>query len=41
MFARVAEEFMAKEVLPRAEQIYSKDWAVTRELLARRASSIC
>jgi alkylation response protein AidB-like acyl-CoA dehydrogenase len=35
MFARVAEEFMAKEVLPRAEKIYSKDWAVTRELLVK------
>jgi alkylation response protein AidB-like acyl-CoA dehydrogenase len=35
MFARVAEEFMQKEVLPRAEQIYSKDWAVTRELLLK------
>ena len=31
MFARVTEEFMTKEVLPRAEQIYSKDWALTRE----------
>jgi alkylation response protein AidB-like acyl-CoA dehydrogenase len=37
MFARVAEEFMRKEVLPRAEQIYSKDWAVTRELLLKAA----
>lgn len=35
MFARVAEEFMTKEVLPRAEQIYSKDWALTRELLVK------
>ncbi len=35
MFARVAEEFMAKEVLPRAEQIYSKDWPLTRELLLK------
>jgi alkylation response protein AidB-like acyl-CoA dehydrogenase len=35
MFARVAEEFMQKEVLPRAEQIYSKDWAITRELLSK------
>jgi alkylation response protein AidB-like acyl-CoA dehydrogenase len=35
MFARVAEEFMAKEVLPRAEQIYAKDWAVTRDLLMK------
>ncbi len=35
MFARVAEEFMAKEVAPRAEQIYAKDWPVTRELLLK------
>jgi alkylation response protein AidB-like acyl-CoA dehydrogenase len=35
MFARVAAEFMRKEVLPRQEQIYSKDWAVTRELLLK------
>src|SRR5262245_58951625 len=35
MFARVAEEVMAKEILPRAEQIYSKDWALTRELLLK------
>jgi alkylation response protein AidB-like acyl-CoA dehydrogenase len=35
MFARVAEEFMAKEVLPRAESIYAKDWPVTRDLLVK------
>ncbi len=35
MFARVAEEFMAKEILPRSEQIYSKDWALTREMLIK------
>ncbi|MBO0857617.1 MAG: acyl-CoA dehydrogenase family protein [Chloracidobacterium sp.] len=35
MFARVAKEFMDKEVLPRAEKIYSKDWALTRELLVK------
>src|SRR6266511_3251234 len=35
MFARVTEEFMMKEILPRAEQIYSKDWALTRELLVK------
>src|SRR5215212_9798675 len=35
MFAAVAEEFMRKEVLPRSEQIYAKDWAVTRELLLK------
>ena len=35
MFARVAEEFMRKEVLTREEQIYSKDWSVTRALLLK------
>ncbi len=35
MFAGVAAEFMQKEVLPRAEQIYAKDWPVTRELLLK------
>jgi alkylation response protein AidB-like acyl-CoA dehydrogenase len=35
MFARVAEEFMLREVLPREEQIYAKDWALTRELLLK------
>ncbi len=35
MFAGVAEEFMRKEVLTRAEQIYAKDFAVTRELLLK------
>jgi alkylation response protein AidB-like acyl-CoA dehydrogenase len=35
MFARVAEEFMQKEVLPRAEAIYAKDWVLTRELLLK------
>src|SRR4029453_4252247 len=35
MFARVTEEFMMKEILPRAEKIYSKDWALTRELLVK------
>jgi alkylation response protein AidB-like acyl-CoA dehydrogenase len=33
MFARVAEEFIRKEVLTREEQIYNKDWALTRRLL--------
>ncbi len=37
MFARVAEEFMRKEVLPREEQIFSKDWSVTRGLLLKAA----
>src|SRR6266536_4690862 len=35
MFARVTEEFMMKEILPRAEQIYAKDWPLTRELLRK------
>jgi alkylation response protein AidB-like acyl-CoA dehydrogenase len=35
MFAGVAAEFMQKEVLPRAEQIYAKDWPLTRELLLK------
>ena len=35
MFAGVAEEFMRKEVLPRSEQIYAKDWPLTRELLLK------
>ncbi len=35
MFAGVAEEFMRKEILPREEQIYAKDWALTRELLIK------
>ncbi len=33
MIGQVAEEFMRREVLPRAEAIYGKDWPVTRELL--------
>jgi len=35
MFARVAEEFMRKEVLPRAEDIYGKNWQVTKDLLVK------
>ncbi|MCW5968159.1 MAG: acyl-CoA dehydrogenase family protein [Blastocatellales bacterium] len=35
MFARVAEEFMRKEVLARSEQIYAKDWSVTVDLLRK------
>jgi len=35
MFGRIAEEFMRTEVLPRAEQIYAKDWAVVRQLMRR------
>lgn len=39
MFARVAEDFMRKEVLPRAEKIYAKDWSVTIDLL-RKAGAL-
>ena len=35
MFGRIAEDFMRTEVSPRAEQIYAKDWGVTRELLLK------
>src|SRR5256886_15157792 len=35
MFGQIAEEFMRSEVLPRADQIYAKDWALTRELLLK------
>ncbi len=35
MIGNVAEEFMRREVLPRTEQIYAKDWAVTRALLLK------
>jgi len=33
MFGRIAEDFMRTEVLPRADEIYAKDWALTRRLL--------
>ncbi|MCI0487725.1 MAG: acyl-CoA dehydrogenase family protein [Blastocatellia bacterium] len=35
MFAQAAEEFLRKEVIPREEAIYAKDWAVTRELMLK------
>ena len=35
MFAGVAEEFMRKEVLPRSEEIYGKEWSVTKDLLRK------
>jgi alkylation response protein AidB-like acyl-CoA dehydrogenase len=35
MIGNVAEEFMRREVLPRTEQIYGKEWHVTRELLLK------
>src|SRR5436190_10203402 len=33
MFGSITEDFMRTKVLPRADEIYSKDWSVTRELL--------
>jgi len=33
LFARTAEQFMREEVVPRAEQLYEKDWDLTRKLL--------
>ena len=35
MFAATAEEFLRKEVLPRDEQIYAKDYATHRELMLK------
>ncbi len=35
MFAQTAEEFLRKEVLPREDDIYAKNWPVTRELMAK------
>jgi alkylation response protein AidB-like acyl-CoA dehydrogenase len=35
MFARAAEEFLRKEVLPREDEIYAKDWSVHRELMRK------
>ncbi|HWO02253.1 MAG TPA: acyl-CoA dehydrogenase family protein [Blastocatellia bacterium] len=35
MFARTAEEFLRKEVLPREPEIYAKDYAVHRELMRK------
>src|SRR5688500_6284385 len=37
LFGRAAEEFMRTEVVPRAAEIYAKDWALTRELKIGRA----
>src|SRR5713101_9919027 len=33
MFARTAEEFLRKEVIPREDAIYAKDYSVHRELM--------
>jgi len=35
MFARTAEEFLRKEVIPREDAIYAKDYAVHRELMEK------
>ena len=35
LFARTAEQFLREEVMPRAEEIYAKDWSVSRELLRK------
>src|SRR2546422_1775652 len=35
MFGRIAEDFMSTEVIPREQEIYDKDWALTRELLLK------
>jgi alkylation response protein AidB-like acyl-CoA dehydrogenase len=35
MFARTAEEFLRKEVLPREDAIYAKEYKVTRELMLK------
>ena len=35
MFARTAEEFLRKEVIPREDAIYAKDYAVHRELMQK------
>jgi alkylation response protein AidB-like acyl-CoA dehydrogenase len=37
MFGRAAEEFMRTEVLPRAADLYNKDWVLTRELIKQAA----
>ena len=37
LFGRAAEEFMRTEVLPRAQELYNKDWALTRELIRKAA----
>jgi alkylation response protein AidB-like acyl-CoA dehydrogenase len=37
LFGRAAEEFMRTEVLPRAEDLYKKDWVLTRELIKKAA----
>ena len=35
MFARTAEEFLRKEVIPREDEIYAKNYATHRELMRK------
>src|SRR5260370_16914757 len=35
MFGRIAEDFMSAEVIPREQEIYDKDWGLTRKLLLK------
>src|SRR5262245_38470829 len=35
MFARTAEEFLRKEVIPLEDEIHAKDWSVTRDLMRK------
>ena len=37
LFGRAAEEFMRTEVVPRAAEIYAKNWPLTRELIKKAA----
>jgi alkylation response protein AidB-like acyl-CoA dehydrogenase len=37
LFGRAAEEFMRTEVVPRAAEIYAKNWPLTRELIQKAA----
>jgi alkylation response protein AidB-like acyl-CoA dehydrogenase len=38
LFGRTAAEFMRNEVLPRAQDLYAHDWALTRRLLQKAAA---
>jgi len=35
LFARTTEQFLREEVLPRVDEIYAKDWSVSRQLLRK------
>ncbi|MGZ9006233.1 MAG: acyl-CoA dehydrogenase family protein, partial [Burkholderiales bacterium] len=37
LFGQAAEEFMRTEVVPRAAEIYAKNWPLTRELIRKAA----